>query len=106
MTGRDFFDNVAAHPDLEWLGVIDSDNPEAIVRNIPRETIHAISLHSIMSESWAALEGVLTAKRTAKIMRYVTRVIGYYSSTWNWNASKLAELADRHKGQYTLPEVA
>jgi ribonucleoside-triphosphate reductase len=30
----------------------------------------------------------------------MSRVVGYYSSINNWNASKLAELKDRQKGKY------
>lgn len=30
----------------------------------------------------------------------VTRIVGYYSRVVNWNSSKIAELADRRKGNY------
>jgi hypothetical protein len=30
----------------------------------------------------------------------VTRIVGYYSRTHNWNKSKIGELRDRAKGQY------
>ena len=39
-------------------------------------------------------------------MTHVTRIVGYYSQLQNWNRSKLAELRDRHKGDYSVPEVA
>jgi ribonucleoside-triphosphate reductase len=32
----------------------------------------------------------------------ITRIVGYYSRINNWNKSKLGELEDRHKGQYTF----
>ena len=33
---------------------------------------------------------------------HMTRVVGYYSRTQNWNKSKLGELKDRHEGDYSI----
>jgi ribonucleoside-triphosphate reductase len=35
----------------------------------------------------------------------VTRIVGYYSRISNWNKSKLGELKDRHKGNYSVSGV-
>ena len=35
----------------------------------------------------------------------VTRIVGYFSRITNWNESKLGELADRHRGNYSLRGV-
>ena len=35
----------------------------------------------------------------------VTRIVGYFSRVSNWNKSKLAELRDRHRGNYSLQGV-
>jgi len=32
----------------------------------------------------------------------ISRIVGYFSIIENWNKSKLAELRDRHKGDYKL----
>jgi ribonucleoside-triphosphate reductase len=32
----------------------------------------------------------------------VTRIVGYYSRIPNWNKSKIGELKDRHKGNYSV----
>jgi len=32
----------------------------------------------------------------------ITRIVGYFSRVSNWNKSKLGELKDRHKGNYSL----
>ncbi len=34
----------------------------------------------------------------------VTRIVGYFSRISNWNKSKIGELADRHRGRYTVAE--
>lgn len=36
----------------------------------------------------------------------VTRIVGYFSRINNWNPSKIAELEDRHGGNYKVQEVA
>ena len=33
----------------------------------------------------------------------ITRIVGYFSRINNWNKSKLAELRDRHRGDYMVP---
>ncbi len=35
----------------------------------------------------------------------VTRIVGYFSRTTNWNRSKLGELRDRRRGSYTLSQA-
>jgi hypothetical protein len=35
-------------------------------------------------------------------MTHVTRIVGYFSQLQNWNRSKIAELRDRQKGNYSL----
>ena len=34
----------------------------------------------------------------------ITRIVGYYSRVDNWNSSKLAELADRRRGNYSFAQ--
>lgn len=33
---------------------------------------------------------------------HMTRIVGYYSNVHNWNKSKLGELGDRRRGDYTV----
>ena len=33
---------------------------------------------------------------------FVTRIVGYFSEVSNWNPSKLGELKDRRRGNYSL----
>jgi hypothetical protein len=35
----------------------------------------------------------------------LSRVVGYFSAIHNWNGSKQAELRDRQKGNYAVPQV-
>ena len=36
----------------------------------------------------------------------ITRIVGYYSRVNNWNKSKLGELKDRHRGNYSVAGMA
>ena len=36
----------------------------------------------------------------------ITRIVGYFSRINNWNKSKLGELRDRHRGNYSVSKVA
>jgi hypothetical protein len=47
-------------------------------------------------------EEVLEGRREPVMLYTITRIVGYYSSTANWNRSKLGELEDRRKGNYAL----
>jgi len=43
---------------------------------------------------------VINGDRGAIVCQGVTRIVGYYSRTHNWNKSKIGELRDRQKGSY------
>ncbi len=43
---------------------------------------------------------VITGARNPVVCEGVTRIVGYYSRTQNWNKSKIGELRDRQHGQY------
>jgi len=45
---------------------------------------------------------VLEGRREPVMLHTITRIVGYYSSTSNWNRSKLGELEDRRRGNYAL----
>jgi len=102
MTGRDFFDNVQKHDGLEWLGVSEplSGEDEALVCHTETGIKHAVTVSSILDHTWTELSEVMLGKREPRVMIHLTRIVGYYSRVQNWNRSKLAELDDRHNGDY------
>lgn len=103
MTGTDFYANVEKHPQLTWLGV-HPETEEVCVEDSYLKLTHAIPLSEITSYQWGELCDVLTDRREARIMRHLTRIVGYFSRTSNWSGSKLEELNDRHKGDYAVKE--
>ncbi len=109
MDGCVFYDRVAEHGDLEWLGVRRDHDPaadenEVYVGYSPTDTKFALPVETILTREWDELEAVLTGKRQARVLTHLTRIVGYFSQVHNWNRSKHAELADRRQGGYFIPE--
>ena len=109
MKGRDFYDAIHSFEDLIWHGVTEGKTPsdsEVIVEYKPENSSFSarfsIPISTIIDNTWDDLFAVITVKRPAFIMEHITRIVGYYSNLENWNRSKIAELADRHKGIYGL----
>ena len=107
MDGRVFYDRVGEHGELEWLGVRRRPDPaadEVYVGYRTTGTRFALPVEAILSREWDELEAVLTGKRQARVLTHLTRIVGYFSQVHNWNRSKHAELADRRRGGYFIPE--
>lgn len=56
----------------------------------------------LQTVTWEVLQPILRGEREPNPIYHVSRVCGYNSRIENWNASKIAELHDRHKGQYGI----
>ncbi len=109
MDGRVFFDRVAAHDDLEWLGVrrgADAVSDEVYVGYGRTGAKLAVPVEAVLTREWDELEAVLTGKRPGRVLGHLTRIVGYFSQVHNWNRSKHAELRDRQSGSYVVAEVA
>lgn len=100
---EDFFKAVNDHEDLEGLDIKqDASNPIFAVRHKQSKMITHAPLQDIESNDWEKLEPILTNADDLNPLFHMTRVVGYYSRTENWNNSKIGELKDRHKGNYAL----
>ncbi len=75
------------------------------VVHLGRKVSYAVTVEAIVGQ---ALAGVIEALATGVFDRLygVTRIVGYYSRTSNWNKSKIGELRDRHNGDYSVTAVA
>lgn len=100
-----FFEQVEAHPELTGVG-IDSDCPDrkpgVIVKHDKNGQMTRIPVEAIEAVDWPILEEVLTGKREPQVLQHMTRVVGYFSRVENWNKSKVGELKDRQKGDYSI----
>ena len=101
----DFFDKVEKHPELEGVG-IDNEckdrNPGVIVKYTKTGLMTRIPTAAVECADWDVLEDVLVGKREPQVLQHMTRVVGYFSRVENWNKSKVGELKDRQKGDYSI----
>lgn len=86
----------ADHPNgagylFKWL---DKRNPGEYI-HVTKECFDAITEAEL-------LKAVVNGRAVVQ----VTRIVGYYSHTDNWNKSKLGELNDRRAGEYKVAEEA
>ena len=100
LTEADFTREVSKHPDMDIHKIDD----KIYVRYIPNKSCFAVKPEEISSD-WSQVEAVLTEKRPPRALSHMTRVIGYYSLTENWNLSKIGELTARRKGDYGVTGV-
>lgn len=100
-----FYDKIEAHPDLDGLG-IDTEcanhQPGVIIKQNKTGLMTRIPLAAIEAADWGVLEEVLMGKREPQVLQHMTRVVGYFSRVENWNKSKVGELKDRRKGNYSV----
>ena len=96
MTHTSFEQSVKNHPDLVFFRPMEGDLYFVQNRNDQRFVVEEIDV------GWDEMEAFLLGTRAANIMEWTSRICGYYSNLKSWNRSKLAELEDRHKGDYDV----
>ena len=101
MSSQDFLAALKADEDVEYWGM---HGEEVMIRCAKRGLVTLLTLAEIAAHTWRALKLMFIGGRRPDNMLHVTRIVGYNSFTRTWNRSKLAELRDRHRGVYALPE--
>lgn len=104
---KDFFDKINSDNRLEGVNIVVVDkleDCEFVVKD--KETgVHSfLSITVIVSNEWKILRELMIGERNPLPIYHVSRIVGYFSRIENWNPSKLGELEDRRKGNYTIPE--
>ncbi len=103
MTAIEIKQQVDADPTLEVVGA-DVDAQEIAICHTPERGVSIVCVvHLERAQpdmTWAELEPVIKGTRRARCLRHMTRIVGYWSALENWVSSKLAELDDRHRGDY------
>jgi len=90
------------HPKL-WIKESNNETGRFVVINHRGDKFEVFE-RDIPRNEWFEWEGVLLNQRKPKALEHFTRIVGYYSNLRNWNESKIAELDDRHKGIYIVPD--
>lgn len=101
----EFYEAVEADKDFEGIDV-DTTLHGGSVRVKGPAGVFLFSVNTVLEHDWDELRAVLTGERGPEVLTHMTRIVGYYSQTSNWNKSKLGELRDRQKGNYDIgPEA-
>lgn len=103
MNVHEFRARVEAHPELQFLGIPEGCIHPRVLRVAGRFEME-IPFAELKEHKWIHIEAVLTGREPPHGMTHLARIVGYYSRPENWNASKIAELRDRHVGNYAIPE--
>ncbi len=84
----------------QYKNVVDKNDAIKIL-NHTLKTAYVLDVEALLEHP---AKGIVDALETGVTERLygVTRIVGYYSRTSNWNKSKLGELRDRHKGNYSV----
>lgn len=102
-------DFVAEIEKTGYLQVVDENHSGApaddhlIVLNTKDNQKYKVLIDSIYKYDWSNLKRVLDGGET-QVLDHLTRIVGYFSKTSNWNKSKLGELEDRRRGNYRITE--
>lgn len=108
MTLTEFFHTVEQDPDMRGVEIITGDTPEAdalVIEHIPSGYKLRIVTQAILMLDYDTIKSMAAGKQKISPLYHVSRIVGYYSRIENWNQSKIGELADRRKGNYTLEAV-
>jgi hypothetical protein len=108
MTLTEFFHTVEQDTEMRGVDIITGDTPEAdalVIEHIPSGYKLRIATQAILMLDYATIKALASGAQRIDRLYHVSRICGYYSRIENWNKSKLGELADRRKGNYTLEAV-
>ncbi|HHT9125161.1 MAG TPA: hypothetical protein ACFYD6_05000 [Candidatus Brocadiia bacterium] len=101
-----FDEAIMNHEFLEIDGDIEASAPdEHLIKVINHNTeeAHSVTVDAVVRQKLNSIVRALETGVTTRLFG-ITRIVGYYSRVNNWNKSKKAELADRHRGSYKLSE--
>lgn len=99
MTLSDFFMKIEEAEDINGIAI---GGGEFMVEHLPSGIVTALTPSAILGNNWDTIYEILAMKREPEPIFHMSRVVGYYSRVENWNESKVGELADRHKGNYSI----
>lgn len=78
--------------------LIEDVNSDGHIEAAISEIIEKVKNIKIAREFVRVIEG----ERAPIILNGITRVVGYFSKINNWNRSKIGELKDRRRGEYSV----
>lgn len=100
----EFYDKIESSGNFEGISIdsAEAKKPGVVIRDKASGLTTRLPVAAIEKAEWGVIEEVLSGKREPVVLQHMTRVVGYYSRIENWNKSKIGELKDRHKGDYSV----
>lgn len=86
---------------LEYIEVLSENEQQLIIRNNNTKKKLQITKSEIVGYDFENVLNVINGREPV-ILDGITRIVGYFSKTSNWNKSKIGELEDRRKGNYKI----
>ncbi len=84
------------------LEIVENMKEGYLIRNNTTEVEYTALKGAILGNNEAVVFDILEGKREPRILRHVSRIVGYFSQIGNWNKSKLGELRARRAGNYAI----
>jgi hypothetical protein len=99
MTVMELYDLLETDTELIGVGIIEGD----IVIECPSKNHLAtrIPVSKLECLDWPTLRAILMGDREPVVIDHMTRVVGYLARVANFNQSKVGELKDRIRGNYS-----
>lgn len=88
--------------DLSKPETVEGAYVEVSIAEVIKHVMEDCHMPNASAEKAQEIIGVINNERKGIVLEGVTRIVGYYSRTNNWNKSKVGELRDRAKGSYGL----
>lgn len=87
--------------ELDYIEVVSEDEKDLVIRNKNTKKDFTIHKEFLNENDFENVIDVLNG-REPQILDGITRIVGYFSKTSNWNKSKIGELKDRRAGNYKI----
>jgi hypothetical protein len=103
MTTKDLYESIEGHEALEGVSVCaDEKDPHVVIRHKPSSLLTKVHVNALADVTWPQLEKVLCGEVEPRVLRHMSRIVGYYSRFENWSKSKIGELKARIAGNYGI----
>lgn len=105
MTLHQMLEMLDRQPAIEKVGVVFDTSPAVVLKHVTSGLVTQVPISALENIDEQTLLAILTGEREPRALRYMSRIVGYMSHLEAWNASKIGELRDRHKGNYVVDDV-
>jgi len=100
---EELYEKIEADPDLQGISIAGG---KFKVRCTKNGLVTSLDPFILDTADWETVRSILVGEREPDVLRHMTRIVGYYSMTKNWSSSKIGELKDRIRGNYSFGDIS